>query len=113
MPGRKYKINEPKLTKKHIHLLKSCINNFINPLFKDKTMEELNIIVNKINDIFITHQLSNIYSITKLYDAISNRRYIIRKRQRVKTKCYSIDIKKFIFEDISKSLNNIDLPNFE
>ena len=112
MPGRKHKINEPKLTKKHIHVLKSCINKFINPLFKDKTMEELNIIVKKINDIFISNQLSNIYTITKLYDAISNRRYIIRKRKRLKTNCYNIDIKKFSFEDISILLNNIDLPAF-
>jgi hypothetical protein len=112
MPGRKHKINEPKLTKKHIHILKSCINNLIHPLFKEKTIEEFNIIVNKINDIFISHQLSNIYTITKLYDAISNRRYIIRKRNRLENNYYNIDIKKFSFEDISILLNNIDLPAF-
>ena len=107
MPGRKEKSLESKLTKAHIKILKKYINNIINPIFKERTKKELDNLVNIVNIVFRKYNVSPIYTRIKIKDAISNRRYVIRKRIQNEILSYKI----FPFEDISSDIEMISIPS--
>jgi|APSaa5957512535_1039671.scaffolds.fasta_scaffold321859_1 hypothetical protein len=107
MPGRKEKSLESTLTKTHIKILKKYINNIINPLFKKRNEKELDTLVNIVNILFAKYNVSSIYTRTKIQDAISNRRYRIRRKQREEMELYEI----FPFKDISYDIEMISFPS--
>ena len=107
MPGRKEKSCESRLTKAHNKILKKYINIIINPIFKERTKKELDNLVNIVNIIFRKYNNSPIYTRIKIQDAISNRRYTIRKRIRNEILSYKI----FPFEDISCDIGIISIPS--
>ena len=107
MPGRREKSLESRLTKAHSKILKKYINNIINPLFKKRNEKELDTLVNIVNIVFAKYNVSPIYTRTKIQDAISNRRYGIRKKQREEIVLYEI----FPFKDISSDIEMISIPS--
>ena len=106
MPGRKEKSLESKLTNEHTKILKKYINCILNPIFKERNEKELDTLVNIVNIVFTKYNVSPIYTRTKIQDAISNRRYGIRKKQREEIILYEI----FPFKDISDDIKMISLP---